>query len=204
MRGFTSNSEDTGITFPSSEGGTNGKITEATLTLTPTSKVNDSLYNFQIELRLIDSNKKVWTLSKELPIQAYFIDRVVGNEEEDMDPVWQTLIEKLGTKLDIVSADELNIYAVNGTKVDTAAGTEINIGKNGVGIFAEGYKQGTAQVFGNGELDIKNSGLIKSGTGSGAMMRWSLRWPAHRHRQPIHPERWQASRHWQTAEQASR
>ena len=112
---FTSNSEDTGITFPSSEGGTNGKITEADLTLTPTSKVNDSLYNFQIELRLIDSNKKVWTLSKELPIQAYFIDRVLGNEAEDMDPVWQTLVEKLGTKLDIVSADELNIYAVNGT-----------------------------------------------------------------------------------------
>lgn len=112
---FTSNSADTGITFPSSEGGTNGKITEADLTLTPKSKVNDSLYNFQIELRLIDSNKKVWVLNKELPIQAYFIDRVQGNEEEDMDPVWQTLIEKLGTKIDIVSADELNIYAVNGT-----------------------------------------------------------------------------------------
>ena len=66
-------------------------------------------------MRLIDSNKKVWTLSKELPIQAYFIDRVLGNEAEDMDPVWQTLVEKLGTKLDMVSADELNIYAVNGT-----------------------------------------------------------------------------------------
>jgi len=112
---FVSNSEDSGITFPSSEGGTNGKITEADLTLTPTTKVNDSLYNFQIELRLIDSNKKVWTLSKELPIQAYFIDRVQGNEEEDMDPVWQTLVEKVGTNLNIVSATQLNIYAVNGT-----------------------------------------------------------------------------------------
>jgi len=112
---FVSNSEDSGITFPSSEGGTNGKITEADLTLTPTSKVNDSLYNFQIELRLIDSNKKVWTLNKELPIYAYYIDRVLGNEDEDMDPVWQTLIEKVGTNLNIVSAAQLNIYAVNGT-----------------------------------------------------------------------------------------
>lgn len=112
---FTSSSADSGITFPSSEGGTNGKITEADLTLTPTSKVNDSLYNFQIELRLIDSNKKVWTLNKELPIHAYFIDRVLGNELEDMDPVWQTLIEKVGTNLNVVSAAQLNIYAVNGT-----------------------------------------------------------------------------------------
>ncbi|HKL96212.1 MAG TPA: hypothetical protein VJ856_02960 [Paludibacteraceae bacterium] len=112
---FTNNSADTGITFPSSEGGTNGKISEATLTLTPTSKVNDSLYNFQIELRLIDSNKKVWTLNKELPIHAYFIDRVLGNELEDMDPVWQTLIEKVGTNLNIVSAAQLNIYSVDGT-----------------------------------------------------------------------------------------
>ncbi len=72
-------------------------------------------------------------------------------------------------KINTTGDNSIGIYAVNGTKVDTAAGTEINIGKNGVGIFAEGYKLGTAQAFGNGELDIKNSGLIKSGTGSNAI-----------------------------------
>lgn len=112
---FVSNSADSGITFPSSEGGTNGKITEAELKLTPVSKVNDSLYNFRIELRLIDSNKKVWVLNKELPIYAYFIDRVLEKPEEDMDPVWQTLEENIGTKLEMVSVDELNIYSMNGT-----------------------------------------------------------------------------------------
>ena len=63
----------------------------------------------------------------------------------------------------------VGIYAVNGSKVDTTAGTEIKIGANGVGIFAEGYKQGVAQAFGDGKLDIKNTGKITANTGTGAV-----------------------------------
>jgi hypothetical protein len=72
-------------------------------------------------------------------------------------------------KINATGDTSIGIYAVNGSKVENQAGSEITIGTNGTGIFAEGYKLGTAQAFGDGKLDIKNSGLIKSGTGSGAI-----------------------------------
>ena len=79
------------------------------------------------------------------------------------------IYNKNNAKITASGDNSIGIYAVNGAKVENQAGSEITIGKSGTGIFAEGYKQGTAQSFGDGKLDIKNSGLIKSGTGSGAV-----------------------------------
>ena len=79
------------------------------------------------------------------------------------------IYNKNNAKINVTGDGSIGIYAVNGTKAENQSGSEITVGKSGTGIFAEGYKQGTAQLFGDGKLDIKNSGLIKSGTGSGAI-----------------------------------
>ncbi|MCP1225151.1 autotransporter domain-containing protein [Sebaldella sp. S0638] len=92
-----------------------------------------------------------------------------GADSVGMYTSYGEIYNKNIAKINVTGDNSIGIYAVNGSKVENQAGSEITVGKGGTGIFAEGYKQGTAQLFGDGKLDIKNSGLIKSGTGSGAI-----------------------------------
>ena len=64
--------------------------------------------------------------------------------------------------------NSIGIYNNQGTT--TINGTAVhNIDNSGVGIYAEGNKQGIAQTFGNGKIDIVNSGLIQAGASSNAI-----------------------------------
>lgn len=81
------------IIFPSKEGGTQGSIKEAVMTITPkgeSQQLNAYLYN--VNLTLTDSNKKIWELNKDLNIYAWWTDcDRTGKEPKDMAPVAFTL-----------------------------------------------------------------------------------------------------------------
>jgi hypothetical protein len=65
--------------------------------------------------------------------------------------------------------NSIGMYGANGSLIDNQAGSTINILNSGVGIYGEGYKQGAAQIFGDGKINITNSGLIQSGVSSNAL-----------------------------------
>ena len=71
--------------------------------------------------------------------------------------------------INVSGAGSIGMYGANGTLADNQTGSVINISSSGVGIYAEGNKQGIAQTFGNGKIDIVNSGLIQAGASSNAM-----------------------------------
>ncbi|MCP1226061.1 autotransporter domain-containing protein [Sebaldella sp. S0638] len=63
-------------------------------------------------------------------------------------------------QINVTGAGSVGIYGVNDSLIDNQASSTIQISNSGVGIYGEGYKQGTAQAFGNGKINITNSGLI--------------------------------------------
>lgn len=105
------------IQFPSSEeGGTQAKLTTLELTLTPVSRYDEKWYNYHIVLNCIDSNKKRWKLDKVLPIFCTFTDRDPNNKEYDLETDTNYVMnENLPTAITFVAADDLQLYAVDGT-----------------------------------------------------------------------------------------
>lgn len=77
------------FTFPSKEGGTQAAINAATMTIAKKGESSQSgAYIYHIKLTLTDSNKKIWTLDKDLDVYAQWIDcDRSGNKETDMAPV---------------------------------------------------------------------------------------------------------------------
>ena len=72
--------------FPSKEGGTQAAINLATMTITKVGKSqHENAYVYHIKLVLTDSNKKIWTLDKDLDVYAQWIDRD-KNTGYDMTP----------------------------------------------------------------------------------------------------------------------
>ena len=107
---------DSYIQFPSSEGSTQAKLTSLDFTLTPVSRYNEHWYNYHIVLNCIDSNKKRWKLDKVLPIFCTFTDRDPNNKENDLETdTAYNMTEKVPTAISAVSADELNIFAIDKT-----------------------------------------------------------------------------------------
>ncbi|MCQ2310545.1 MAG: hypothetical protein MJZ64_02195 [Paludibacteraceae bacterium] len=77
------------IIFPSKEGGTTGSITDCVMTITkvgPSSLPNAYIYH--IKLNLTDSNRKLWSLDKDLDVYAWWMDcDRSGKELVDEEPV---------------------------------------------------------------------------------------------------------------------
>lgn len=105
------------IQFPSSEeNGTQAKLTTLEFTITPVSRYDDKWYNYHIVLNCIDSNKKRWKLDKVLPIFCTFTDRDPNNKEVDLPTDFEYVMnETLPTGVQVVPADELGVFAENGT-----------------------------------------------------------------------------------------
>lgn len=108
---------DSYIQFPSSEaGGTQAKLTTLEFTIAPVSPYDEKWYNYHIVLNGIDSNKKRWKLDKVLPIFCTFTDRDPNNKEVDLPTDFEYVMnETLPTGVQVVPADELGVFAENGT-----------------------------------------------------------------------------------------
>jgi len=86
---ITAGSKHSFFIFPSKEGGTQGSIVKAEMKITkvgPSKQLN--AYVYHIKLEFTDSNKKIWTLDKDLDVYAWWIDcDRNGKDLKDMEPV---------------------------------------------------------------------------------------------------------------------